>query len=551
MSLIGTLLLAFWLAPVQAPAQIDSIAAARSAIANTDYVRAINLLTASIAQQPSANGYLYLGIAYAHTRDLGRAEATLKQGAESYPADPRFHNELAGVYLAANDLDRARASLGHALSVDPGNKYANDLLATIDMSMGNVESALSLWNRDGHPVVGDILHNSHLTSESWVVDRATAFRPGEKLTYGHWRTTEARLWQSEIFSSVAIDVEPTPVPDRYAAVIRTVEKGNGRSDIFLSLLVGTLFFETPSLNWWNAAGSGISLDSKYRFSNNRHRAEAGLKGSIPLPGLLFLDVRGIWRSEYWDLSRVRLADTASGFRLKSTGFRAELKHIPHYKVEIGAGLEYRNRGGSDDRNTARMLFETSIIPMDGRYRNRIHAEAFVSRKSVLSDMNYWGGTAEINNRYVVSKDRAAYFDWTVKGGTARGLLPVEDYFVLGVDNDAGNLLRGHRAFSSDGRYGQAPMGTDFLLANTSFERRIRRLPLFNATNTPFIDLKWQVFADAARTFDRARLFKQGKLWVDIGAGLKFETPTGSINLTYGRSLRDGTGTLAAFYQRRW
>jgi hypothetical protein len=41
------------------------------------------------------------------------------------------------------------------------------------------------------------------------------------------------------------------------------------------------------------------------------------------------------------------------------------------------------------------------------------------------------------------------------------------------------------------------------------------------------------------------------LLIDVGGGFKLETPTRIFNLTYGRSLRDGSGTLAAYVQKRW
>jgi hypothetical protein len=95
------------------------------------------------------------------------------------------------------------------------------------------------------------------------------------------------------------------------------------------------------------------------------------------------------------------------------------------------------------------------------------------------------------------------------------------------------------------------MGTSFTLVNTTYDRLIRRLPLFNVLNFPYVDLKWLVFADGARTFDRADIFNEGRILVDVGGGFRLETPTRMFNLTYGRSLRDGTGTLAAYVGRRW
>src|SRR5688572_28184119 len=154
--LLVTMLLVF--TARSAWSQEDALNEARSAMARGEYARAASLLSAAVQTQPSPDAYVYLGISYAHTREWMRAEETLREGAGRYPEEPRFHNELAGVYLAANDLDRARQSLQKTLEIDPDNKYAVDLLATVDMSMGKVEAALAAWNKDGRPVVGDILH---------------------------------------------------------------------------------------------------------------------------------------------------------------------------------------------------------------------------------------------------------------------------------------------------------------------------------------------------------------------------------------------------------
>lgn len=539
--------------------QDDSLTEARSAMSRGDYAQAANLLSAAIRTQPSADAYVYLGISYAHIREWMRAEETLKEGASRYPQDPRFHNELAGVYLAANDLDRARQSLRTALDIDPANKYARDLLATVDMSMGKVKSALGAWNKDGRPLVGDILHNGHSYFENWTVRKASAFNSGEKLTWGNWRTTEVRLRATDIYANVGVEIEPTPSPDKYTAVIRTAPKDNGTGQFVLPLLE-TLFFQDPSFHLWNINNSAVTLTGSYRFATNRHRGQVGILAPLPLPGILFFEAVGTFRSERWDLAE-SAADPAVDHRFyfQSTGIRAEIKHIPHHRMELGVGYEYRNRtaNGSqpglaiDNRNTGKLLAEATILPFDGALQSRIHAEGFAAREKLLSDMNYSGGTVEWNNRYHFDEDGKNTLELTGKAGTSRGDLPVDDYFALGVRQNTVNFLRGHNQVDSDGHFGSGPMGTSFGLVNVSFDRLIRRLPFFNVLNFPYVDLKWIAFVDTARTFDRADVFKEGKVLVDVGGGFKLETQNRTFNLTYGKALRDGGGTFAAYLGQRW
>jgi len=564
MKRFSPLLIALLFLSYPAFAQNDAVAQARDAMAQGDYARAVRILSSTNATDRSADAYLYLGISYAHIREWAQAEQTLKEGTSRFPRDARFHNELAGVYLANNDLNKARESLQQALIVDADDKYAADLLATVDMSTGDVKSALKAWNRDGRPVIGDVLNNGHAEFENWTIHKASAFQTGETLTWAKWRTTEIRLQNAWIFASAGIQIEPTTAPDKYTAVIRTVQKTNGRSQ-FVTAFIEAAFFKSPSLRIWNINNSAFSAKAGYRFANNRHRGEAGFMVPLPLPGLVFMEATGFFRSERWDISRPAIENGIDHrFLFKASGGRLELKHIPYYRIELGAGYEYRNRYASgsqpglalDNRNTGKLLFQASFLPFDGRYRGRIHGETFIAREAWLSDIRYSGGTVEWNSRYAFDKQAKNTLEVTVKAGTSRGEVPVDDYFVLGLrpptfPQYSDTFLRGHSSISQTGHFGSAPMGTSFTLMNTTFDRRIRRLPFFNVLEAPYVDLKWLIFVDAGRTFDRAHVFNEGKILVDTGGGFRLETPTRLFNVTYGRSLRDGTGTLSAYVGRKW
>src|SRR3954452_1781345 len=106
--------------------QVDE---AKDAINNGEFIRAVSILSEALANQPTADVYLYLGIAYGNMKEYQKAEDTLKEGARRFTDDARFHNELAGVYLARREYDDAKTELRRALEIDPHNSYASDLLA--------------------------------------------------------------------------------------------------------------------------------------------------------------------------------------------------------------------------------------------------------------------------------------------------------------------------------------------------------------------------------------------------------------------------------------
>lgn len=535
--------------------QVDE---AREAIDRGEYVRALNILSQTLADRPSPDAYLYLGITYGHMKEYQKAADILHEGSTRYPQDPRFHAELANQFLDNNDIEAAKSELKLVLAVDPGNNFASDQLATIDMSQGEVQSALRAWNKSGRPYINDILHNYYLNFGSWVVRHAIAFHPAGTLRYSQWKTTEARLLETGNFANVGLEIEPTRIPDQYNAVVRTTRKTNTLTDFAFNILKGALV-ETSYVNLWNIGNSGMNFNGDYRWSTNKRRLDGLIKVPLPIAGLLQVEAGSRWRSERWNVSN-QIEPQFQPFALfdyAATDLFVGVKNIPNYRIELGGGFEYKNRYAKgnipplilNSANSGKFIAETSLRLVDRTYQNRLNLEAYAARPSIIGNIQFTGGVAELNNRVTFSKETRAYFDWSVKGGTVRGNVPVDEYFVLGLDTPTKNLLRAHTA-SRFGKYGNGPMGTDFVLVNTDFERRLATIPFFNTLNIPYIQAKWEVFVDGAKTWDRQHVFQPSELLVDVGGGIRLETPTNSFNLTYGKSLRDGRNVFYGRVERR-
>ncbi len=538
-----------------APAQIEE---ARQAMDRNDNVEAVRILSDALATTPTADVYLMLGTVYERMKDFRREEDILKEGAQRFPQDPGFHNQLADLALENNDREGAKVELHRALDRDPNNSYASDLLATIDMSEGEVQSALRTWNQSGRPLINDILHNYYLSFGSWVVRDAVAFHPSGVLRYSQWKTTESRLLDTDNFTNVGLEIEPTAVPDQYNAVVRTTTKTNSLADFLFDAAKG-LPFEGSFFDLWNIANSGINFNSDYRWGTGRRRQDGQLKIPVPLGGLLELELGNWWRSERWDVSsqiEPALLPFAR-FDYKATTLRAHVKKIPHYRVELGAGFEYLNRAArgnlpqvyTNSLNTAEFTVDASLRLVDRNYQSRLDLEGFAARRSIIGNTQFSGGTAQLDNRVTLSKDTRTYLDWTLTGGTTRGLLPIENYFNLGLDVYSKYPLRAHQLFDH-GHYGHGPLGSEFVLSNTDIERRLATLPFFNTVNIPYITVKWEAFFDGAKTWDRNHVFLPSKLLLDTGAGIRFETPTNAFNLIYGRALREGKNVFYGYYERR-
>ena len=401
------------------------------------------------------------------------------------------------------------------------------ILTSATPAFSQNEDALRLLNQTGQPQIVRILDNDSPTFSSGTKSSAVAFRSGVVLRLSEWKTTAARLKATKAFSTVALELDSSLEGKTYDAIVRTSNKSNSAGAFMFGVLKG-LPIKTSYLDIWNIAGSSIQWTSKYRWAATRRRAEGQLLIPVPSPGLLFLELGGVWRSEQWDIpSRGRS-------QYKSLGVRLNLKHIPDHRLELGAGLEYLSRAAGD---TGKVLVNARFRPVDGTFKSQIRVDSFLARAS--------GTTVQLANRLVVSEDRSAFLDVSLQGGTTRGPLPIQDYFMLGLDGETVDPLRAHVA-AHQGRYGRGPMGTAFVLVNSDIEHRLAVLPVSNNAS-----IHGELFFDAAKVFDRNRIFEQRGWLFDVGMAARVQLSDVDVVVLYGRNLSEGKGVLTAYIERRF
>src|SRR5690606_32258568 len=99
----------------------------------------------------------------------------------------------------------------------------------IRMAQGQVSAALETWNAVDRPRIDAIYQNFAPGFLHWTMPHALSFQEGEVLEYGDWRTSEARLLASRLYSNVGLEMEPSPEPDLYNAIVRTSSRLNTRN----------------------------------------------------------------------------------------------------------------------------------------------------------------------------------------------------------------------------------------------------------------------------------------------------------------------------------
>jgi Tetratricopeptide repeat len=497
--------------------------------------------------------YLY-GVALAHLSRWGDASAAFERGMHLAPMDARFPTELAGVEFKQRHYSKASAQLRYALTITPDDPYANEFLGTVYFLQRNLEAALKYWNRVKKPEIANFIPEPPPKTNQALLDRAFTFSPAGVMTLSELQNSQERIKNLGMFSSFGLNLIPRD-DNQFDVLFRNDERngfGNSRLEVLLMFLRG-LPAEEFDPEYFNLHHRGTNFEGFYRWDEQKRR----WSGSVS--GLLRGDPKRRYKSgfdirnENWDLRTAfhGPADQLGSFNFRRQGFGADLFTVESGRWSWSTGAEWSHR---DFRNVVQ---GPAIIPS-------LLAEGSQLKETTKANFDLWsfpekrmdlkiGGSTEAGRLWSTPSESflktqgMARFHWFPQAegdnyevqqrflaGKTFGDVPLDELFILGVLGDNTLEMRGH-VTTRQGRKGSAPLGRDYFVSNSDFDKTLFSKWGLTAKAGPFLDI--------GRIDDPNPALGSHKWLYDVGLKIRGSLFGMGAVFTYGKDLRNGNNAF--------
>jgi tetratricopeptide (TPR) repeat protein len=503
---------------------------------------------------PDADTIYYAALSMASLKRFDEAAAELRKGESAFPHDKRFPAELAGLAYRDKQFGHAKASLARALKLDPTDTYANDFLGTLYLLDANLPAALKYWNRVGKPFVRTLRFTPAPPLTPLLRERTFSVSEGQIFTAERLAATEANLDRLHAFYQVRFDLLPRTQDDQFDLAIHTTPYAQPLAGWIGRLLpsLSQLPYEAVDLDICNIGQRAIDFDSFGRWDSNKQRVLISLSGPYHENPRLHYLYFGDFRNETWNLLPAIYRGWSSGLRgmaLQRAQADASMAMglTPRVQWTLGGDLTYRDFSNAVPSpffaNGWTLLLKNRLdaalleIP---EHRLRVDGWASLDAGRVFSHYSSRLVTARAGLQSQwnpAAKGDRYLFLGQFQAGRTFGNAPLDQFFMLGMerDNDPGLWFRG-LVGTRGGRKGSAPMGREYVLAQTGLQREIFEIPFIRLDAGPFFDTAW--------TGDRSGQFGSRGAMTAAGVEANLRTVSGiKLRVVYGRDLGGG----GAFY----
>jgi len=500
------------------------------------------------------------GSALAQIGRLSEGRQVFRAGQQQWPKDKRFPIELAGIAFKQKHPEQAARYLRHALRIDPRDTYANDFLGTVYFIAGNLEAALTYWNRIDKPYVERILPNDALRIRGAVLDRALAFSPAVELRLADLETSYARLAGLGVFPSPRIQLAARP-ENKFDAILNLQER-NGFGDSLWQGLISTfsgVAYQTIYPEYFNIRGSATNITSLVRWDAQKRRLAAEFAAPLHANPRWRYRIGFDLRNEDWDIRQSFTGPSPSlgALNLRREAVYAEIDSYNSGRWGWSAAGDFSHR---DYRSVVQGSTLGPNFLLEGfqlKQLTRVHyalvrspEQRFAVQTEAASQIaRIWSQPAHAFGKLQGSIE-ARWFpqlrgdDYATKfqlrGGGASAHVPFDELFMLGMERDNDLWLRAHVG-TRDGRKGSAPLGTHYLLANSEIDKNLYSNGLITAKLGPFFD--------TGRITGAPNL--ESRKWLfDTGAQATLRVLGVGLTFVYGKDLRTGNNAFYFAAERR-
>lgn len=564
--MIGVLLFIFLLQTGRAQAPAPSASTSTSATQTVKKLYDSAQWTAVLRAVPHATGepadlILYRALALTQLGRLDAADHALQTGFAAYPRDVRFLEELAGIAYRRKHYRMATRELHRALKLDPHDRYADDFLASIYFLQGNLEAALKYWNRIDKPRLNDLNYEPSARLDPMILDRIFLFSPGNLWLRSRYLDSQAELASLDLFPNIFYDLQAQQ-DGTFQLVIHAAPRSTWREAKIQNLISALrgLPYQSVYPEFYNLDRKALNWRSFVRWDAQKRMLLSEVAAPLEHnPGKrvrLYFD----GRNENWNITRTLRPSLVApaGVNLQRGIFGAGVQSIVNWRWQWNVNAEYSYR---DFRTLAgipaaafpfftrasglavRSGIHRSLI-RDPERRFTLHGGAtgefgrFFTRP--LGKYSRLEGSAEAN--WFPQATGEDYSTTTrLRAGRTFGQIPFDDLFMLGFDRDNPLWMRGHNGLVN-GKKGNAPLGTSFILSNSEVDKIAYQDGIFLLKLGPFID--------TGDIYDTSEFFGSPKWLTDTGVQATVRV-LGSFEvvLGYGKDLRSGANTFYSTVSR--
>ncbi len=486
----------------------------------------------------SCDSMVEAGILLAQQGDTAEAEHQFLAAHSLSPSSAAPLQERAGLRFRAEDWAGASRLAERALVLDPSDAPTWRLLAGSRFLAGDLEGALSAWNRVSEPHA-DLTRIDGLTRIRFsAVARQLNLPPGRLLTPNAFRQARRRLAEVPAQSDFLMSLRPMPGGNAQVNVtlLERPPVFDGPLDVGSAALKALIGREI-TLDVASPTGNGELWTAGWRWWKDRPRVSLAL--TVPAaggrPGIWRLD--GSWeRQAYAVPARFGSSDTTRAAVSREQRRRTGLSFAdwlgPDVRVEIGTALdEWVGRGahlalgGSVETRWARD--HLALVAETARWVNLERGAPFgAGGMSLRWRSNVLDGTDAWQVRLGVS--------------SATAEAPLALWSGAGTGNGRAPLLRAHPLLDG-GVLRSRVFGRS--LAHGTIERQAWPWRL------GIMQIGWAIFLDSARAWDTGQAGPRP--WqVDGGTGLRLRGlgMKGQLRIDAARGFEDGNSAVSVGWQ---